>query len=171
MQRLPLQKLKDVCFPNKIRALPHILKSVNELAKSEEEVFIEAAEAGDMERLKKIKKRFGYSGLGKAMITASSGGLLDVVRIFLGNDGEYLSDEETEGGGESKEDNYLSWEAKRDAAVAAAASGSIDIVRLLFPEIIFYEYDSDDEENDMLYQSNIPRSIGCLKGNGPMRSF
>ncbi|KAG3055344.1 hypothetical protein PI125_g25727 [Phytophthora idaei] len=46
----------------------------------------------------------------------------------------------------------LSWETKRDAATAAASNGHLNTVKYLYPEIVFREYESDDEEAELPFQ-------------------
>ncbi|KAF4138087.1 Ankyrin repeats domain-containing protein [Phytophthora infestans] len=147
--RCPYKKLKDVHFPVAVSALPHVLAAIYDFATSPEAATISAIQNKQQDRYNDLKARFGFEGLGKTMAFAAEMGLLDVVQFIMEVDGNYSENEEDSG------DDFISWESKRDAATVAASKGHLSIVQYLYPEIIFREYDSDDEDADLPYQGEI----------------
>jgi len=158
----PYEKLKHARFPAKVEALPDILADINEWAKSPEEATVDAVLSSQQDRFEYLKSRFGYEGLGKAMAFAAEAGLLGVVKFIIAHGGEHHESDDAESSAEEEADVCLSWESKRDAAVAAAGTDHLDIVEFLFSKIILSEYDSDDEDEDRMIKRRYTKETGMF---------
>ncbi|RLN53300.1 hypothetical protein BBJ29_000454 [Phytophthora kernoviae] len=172
-------RLNDVCFPDEITALVHVLEQIDELLMLPREALAKAVEAENLQWLAFLLHKFGFDPL-DSVASAAANGRLDSVIFLLskasggennGNpdeeedsesdddseDSESDDDETSEG--EEQDDRQMQRVLKK-ATVRAAKNGHVAVVEFLLSKI------ADGHEDDRIPTEVVSEAIKKVANKG-----